>query len=384
VPDIDFAEKDPAIIQQEVIADYEASFLALTNIAKSLAPGDPVRLHLLVVCDWLSQQRVIIDFTGKNNLLKYATDAYLDNLAALLGVRTLRLQAQPALTTLRFTLTAALSTSAVIPLGTQCQAPNAVVFATTAAGVIPAGSLSVDVPAQAATAGAIGSGFQIGQINSVINWNQPFGITVSNTTVTSGGSDIETDDQYRYRIWLAIESFSTCGPHDAYEFWALSANPGIMSVLVYSAPDIAGEVWIYPLMQNGLLPTTDVLAQVEAICSADTKRPVTDFVTAKIATIYTYTLNMSWWIDPANEVLLDAITAAVNQAALDWILWQRSEIGRDLNCDELIKRCLEAGANRIQINSPTALFTDIPYDNLACHDPLVAPVVTYSGAAVTS
>src|SRR5215472_18157462 len=116
VPDIDFAVKDPAIIVQEVIADYEAQFLALTNIAKALAPGDPVRLHLLVVCDWLSQQRVIIDFTGKNNLLKYATDAYLDNLAALLGVRTLRLQAQPALTTLRFTLTAALSTSAVIPL----------------------------------------------------------------------------------------------------------------------------------------------------------------------------------------------------------------------------------------------------------------------------
>src|SRR5215472_4435148 len=90
VPDIDFAEKDPAVIQSEVIADYEAAFLALTSIAKSLAPGDPVRLHLLVVCDWLSQQRVIIDFTGKNNLLKYATDAYLDNLAALLGVRTLR------------------------------------------------------------------------------------------------------------------------------------------------------------------------------------------------------------------------------------------------------------------------------------------------------
>src|SRR5512142_1202535 len=54
VPDMDFAEKDPAIIQGEVIADYQDSFKALTGIAKTLAPGDPVRLLLLVVCHWLS------------------------------------------------------------------------------------------------------------------------------------------------------------------------------------------------------------------------------------------------------------------------------------------------------------------------------------------
>jgi len=53
VPDIDFAVKDPAVIASEVIADYQTAFKALTNIAKTLAPADPVRLFLLVVCDWL-------------------------------------------------------------------------------------------------------------------------------------------------------------------------------------------------------------------------------------------------------------------------------------------------------------------------------------------
>src|SRR5580765_7939560 len=96
VPDIDFAVKDPTVIANEVILDYQAAFLALTGIAKTLAPGDPVRLHLLVVCHWLSHQRTLIDFTGKQNLLKYARDEYLDNLAALHGQRTLRLQASAA------------------------------------------------------------------------------------------------------------------------------------------------------------------------------------------------------------------------------------------------------------------------------------------------
>lgn len=373
VPDIDFAVKDPALIVQEVIADYETSFNTLTGIAKTLAPGDPVRLFLLVVCHWLSHQRTIIDFTGKMNLLKYAHDQYLDNLAALYGQRAMRLQAQAALTTLQFTLAAPLAFTAIIPKGTQCQAPNNVVFQTLADGIIPAstgpGLPSVSVAAQAVTAGTLGNNFAPGQINSIINWNQPFGVNVSNTTLTAGGSDAETDDHYRYRIWLAIESFSIAGPHDAYEFWALSANPDIVQCVVYSAPDIAGEVWLYPLMKGGVLPTTDILNAVQAICSAKDKRPVTDFVTAKLATVVPFQLNMDYYVLQDNAVLLDTIKAGVDQAVADWLLWQRSAISRDINCDELVKRCLEAGAKRVVINSPSPSFQEMEYNQLAVCDP---------------
>src|SRR5262252_6769884 len=148
VPDIDFAVKDPTVIQSEVIADYQSAFKTLTGIAKNLAPGDPVRLHLLVVCHWLSHQRTLIDFTGKQNLLKYSHDDYLDNLGALYGPRALRLQPQPALCTLRFTLAAPISFDATVPKGTLCQAPNNVVFVTQAEGIITSGNLTVDVLAQ--------------------------------------------------------------------------------------------------------------------------------------------------------------------------------------------------------------------------------------------
>jgi phage-related baseplate assembly protein len=377
VPTIDFAVKDPAVIVSEVMADYEAAFKALTGLAKALAPGDPVRLFLLVVCHWLSHQRTIIDFTGKMNLLKYAHDDYLDNLGALYGQRGLRLQPQAALTTLRFTLTAPLAFSATIPKGTLVQAPNAVVFQTLEAGVIPSIATYVDVPAQATVAGSLGNNFAVGQITSVINWNQPFGITVSNTTVSAGGSDAEDDEQYRYRLWLAIESFSTCGPREAYEFWALSAHPDIIQAVIHSAPEIAGEVWIYPLLKGGVLPSEEIMALVDASCNVDDRRPVTDFVTVKLATEFVYTLNVDYWILKTNSVLLASIQAAVTQAANDWILWQRSAISRDLNGDELIKRMLEAGAKRVVINLPTPNFQEMDYNQLTVHDPDTEPIINF-------
>lgn len=378
VPEIDFAVKDPTVIEQEVILDYESAFLTLTGVAKSLAPGDPVRLALLTVCHWLSHQRTLIDFTGKNNLLKYAREGYLDNLAALLGQRTLRLQATPAITTLRFTLSAALAFDAVVPKGTLVQAPNAIVFETLEDGLIASADLTVDVPGQALLEGIAGNGFAPGQINTIINWNQPWSVAVSNTTETSGGGDDETDEQYRYRIWLAIESFSTCGPRDAYEFWALSAHPDIIQCVVHSAPEIAGEVWLYPLLKDGQLPTPDILTLVLNSCSADTRRPVTDYVSAFAPDVVNYTLDMTYYVSDSNDVLLSTIQANVAQAVSDWILWQRSFISRDLNCDELRKRCLEAGAKRITVTSPSPEFQVMDFNQLAVHG-VTAPVVNFGG-----
>jgi phage-related baseplate assembly protein len=384
VPEIDFAVKDPVIIQGEVIADYEDAFQTLTGIAKHLAPGDPVRLHLLVVCHWLSHQRTLIDFAGKENLLKYAKEQYLDNLAALYGARALRLPAQPATTTLRFSVAAPLAFDVIVPSGTRCQGPSAIEFESLIDAFIGIGTVSDDVPAKAVQAGALGNNFAPGQINSIINWNQPFGVEVTNTTVTAGGSDPEDDEKFRYRVWLAPESFSTCGPRDAYEFWALSAHPDIIQCVVYSAPDIAGEVWLYPLMEGGQLPTTDILQAVEDVCSANTRRPVTDFVTAKMPVEFDYAVNIDYYVLSENDRLLATIQKNVEQAVNDWILWQRSKIGRDINGNELTKRCLEAGAKRIVINLPTPSFQVMAFNQLAICDPTGFFDQTFANGASTS
>lgn len=382
VPEIDFAVKDPTLIEAQVIIDYETAFLALTGVAKTLAPGDPVRLLLLTVVDWLARQRVVIDFTGKSNLLKYARQDYLDNLAALHGQRALRLPASPAWTTLRFSLEAPMAYGVIVPAKTMVQAPNGITFRTVEAGSIAAGALYCDVAARSVEVGIAGNGFLPGQINSIVNWNQPFALQVINTTESEGGSDIETDEQYRYRIWLAIESYSTCGPRDAYEFWALSAHPEIMQCVVHSEPNIAGEVHLYPLLKGGKLPTQDILDLVLAKCSADTVRPLTDYVFAHAPTVLNYTLNMTYWVLETNHVLLDAISQGVTQAVADWILWQKSYVGRDINIDELTKRCLQAGAKRIDVTTPVE-FQLLQYNQLAVHtvdaNDLDNPVIGFGG-----
>jgi len=388
VPDIDFAVKDPAVISSEVITDYQTAFKSLTNIAKTLAPADPVRLFLLVVCDWLSQQRTIIDFTGKMNLLKYAHDAYLDNLAALHGDRALRLQSAPASCTLQFTLVTPLAFDAKIPQGTQCAAGN-VIFATVKDCVIPAGQVVGSVQAVAVAPGSTGNGYLPGQVNWVLDWNQAWSMTVTNTDTSAGGADAESDDQYRYRIWLAIESYSTCGPHDAYEFWALSADPSIIQAVVYSAPEIAGEVWIYPLCTGGTLPSQAILDAVLTTCSDKTRRPVSDYVSVFPPTVISFSVNIDYWILTTNQVLVASIQENVQAAVLAWIQWQRSYVSRDINGDELIKRCLEAGAKRIVINQPMPNFQTMAYNQLAVCDPTAAPAdqsfsdgVNTSGTAV--
>jgi hypothetical protein len=96
-------------------------------------------------------------------------------------------------------------------------------------------------------------------------------------------------------------------------------------------------------------------------------------------TPFIYHLDMDYWIEEVNEVLAATIQHNVLQATQDWILWQKSYVSRDLNCDELRKRCLEAGAKRILIRQPTPTFQVMAYNQLAMHDTTVAPIVNYKG-----
>lgn len=347
VPDIDFCVKDPAVIETEMIADAEAKYFELTGKRKVLAPADPVRMTLLTLAQEISQLRVIADFTGKQNLLKYAVDAYLDNVAALYGPRADRIDALPAQTILEFTLTLALNFDAVIPVGTKAGTVNELVFETTEAIVIRAGTRSGSSPAKCTLPGRIGNGYVPGQVSSLIEWNQPWGVNVRNTTETADGADAEYNDRYRYRTWLTPESFSTCGPEDAYRYWALRAHPDIIQCVVYSAPDIAGEVHLYPLLRGGIIPSSEIIAAVQANCRAIDRRPVTDFVTAFAATEVSYDIELYWWATRANEVVIAEIIEEVNQAVDDWALWQRAAIGRDIIDDELVARVIRAGAKRV-------------------------------------
>jgi phage-related baseplate assembly protein len=362
LPPIQFAEKSATEIQAEIINTYEN----LTG--RSLAQGDPVRLFLLAVASVIINQRNIIDFAAKQNLLSYAQDTYLDFIGELVGVT--RLEATPALTTIRFTLSTTQGSVYTIAAGTRVSAGN-LEFATTEVLEIPIGNLTGDVPAACITPGTIGNDLLPGQIRTLVA-PLPFVQGAVNTTSSTGGADREGDESMVDRIRLAPSAFTVAGPRDAYIYWALTANQAIIDVAV-SSPS-PGVVDVRPLLEGGAIPDQDVLDQVDAVLSSDNIRPLTDLVQVGAPSTVSYNINVDFWIKSENAAQSLAIQNAVTAAVNDYILWQKTRIGRDINPDQLLTRMINAGAKRVVITSPS--FTVLDDTEVAAEDVVT---VTYQG-----
>jgi phage-related baseplate assembly protein len=366
VPDIDFCVKDASQVESDVISNYEKYYYLITQLNKTLARGDPVRLFMLTIIYQLVVQRSIVDSTGKENLIKYAHGADLDNIGARWGQRGLRLSATFALTTLQFTLAMPVSTSVTVPLGTTAQTGDNHQFTTTQEGVLTAGQTTISLPAQAVVTGASENGFVAGQVNQLVSWSSPFLVVVTNTTTSSGGADTESDDHLRARIWMAPESFSAAGPYGAYEYWAASANPDIMDVAVWSDAAHAGQVYIYPLMSTGRLPTQAECDQVYAVCNDSKIRPLTDQVFVQAPIAVSYVIDMDYYIKTSDGQFAASIETACTQAYNDFITWQTTKIGRDINPSKLNQMFIDAGAKRTVIRAP--VFTALTPQQIAVVD----------------
>ncbi len=341
--DINFAQKDPDAITSNILKLYE------DTSGRSLARADPVRLFIDAIILAVIQQRNVIDFAAKQNLLAYASGNYLDHLGALLGVT--RLAPSHSVCTIRFTLGQYYSFPVTIPEGTRLQS-GTLIFAVTSEGTIPAGELMIDLTAQCSVSGSAGNGLLPGQVRKLIDV-LPFSVTAENITETNGGTDAESDEAYRERIQIAPESFSTAGPVKAYEYFARSADTDIIDVAVAGPPVTQpGHVYIYPLMTGGTLPSQEVIAKVYETCNADNVRPDTDYLTVLPPEQVNYSLNLSYWISAKDSASSAYIQELVENAIDGWILWQRKSLGRDINPSELVKRIVEAGAKRCEIISP--------------------------------
>lgn len=342
LPDVSFVQTDAQAIIDEIIQGYEQ--IAGTRLAR----GDPRRLFLLSLAYIIISQRQQIDAAGKSNLLYYARGDFLDHLGAFRGVQ--RLEAKPARTTLRFTVSAAQLSPIGIPAGTRATHDDELYWRTLAPATIPALAQYVDVPAEAMTPGEIGNGLAIGEISSLVD-PIPFVGSVSNTTVTEGGIDREEDEPFRSRIYQAPAAFSTAGPAEAYIFWALTANQLIADVAAISPePSVAG---IRPLLRGGVIPGQDILDQVEAVLSDQTIRPLADRVDVLAPDGVDFEVDFTYYIRRQDQASEAQIQARVQAAVDEYVAWQVSKLGRDINPDELISRVKAAGAKRLEIAEPS-------------------------------
>jgi phage-related baseplate assembly protein len=371
LPDINFVNTSVEILLAGMIADYEAAYLAQTGEAKKLQPGDPVRIWIYAQALRIYQAYVLIDATAKQNLLRYATGDYLDNMGARYGNRGLRLSADKAVVAVRYTLSVAQTSVVTIPAGTRTSPGNGVYFATKEIIEILAGQLSIDVSAECTEAGTLGNGYTTGQINILVD-PIPYVASVSNIDTSQGGSEVEDNDSYRDRLYLLPESFSVAGPEEAYKYFTKQYSSSIKDVKATSPS--AGVVDVRFILQDGELPGETLIAEVLDYLSAKIRRPLTDNVTGGAPLTVSYDTLLTYYISKDNAAFATSIQSAVNAAVADYNIWQKSKIGRDINPSELNSRIQQAGAKRAVITSP--VYTVVLEAQLAISGTIT---VTYGG-----
>ncbi|MCC2602747.1 baseplate assembly protein [Sphingopyxis yananensis] len=160
----------------------------------------------------------------------------------------------------------------------------------------------------------------------------------------------ESDEDFRRRIVLAPEGYSVAGPEGAYIYHALSADARVLDASAIS-PD-PGEVLVTILSRDGNgTAAPDLVAAVLAYLSAETRRPLTDYVRVQSAQIITYAVEaeLTTFSGPDSDVVL----AEAARSLADYIS-SSFRMGRDITISGLHRALHVAGVQNVRLISPAA------------------------------
>ena len=368
LPEISFIDgRTQAQIVDEVFADY-AAYMQQVGQDASLPDADPRRLILLSMAGIWHQLFQAVDAAGKANFLRYAEGDSLDHLGAFKHLT--RNPAARAQVTMQFSLTSARQSATGVPAGTRVSDAGENYFGTDEYFEIPAGQTSGTVTATAVAAGTAANGLPAGAVNILVD-QTPYIAAVLNTDASSGGTEIEADESFTRRIYLAPYSWSAAGPIGAYEWWARQSRADIADVVAWSPEPM--HVQIVFTVGDNALPDEGDCAQMEQYLSDETIRPTGDRVEAVAPEETAYNIALSYYINRADSAKAGSIQQAVTAAIADYVAWQR-KIGRDIIPSELIHRIMEAGARRVALMEPA--YTIVGATQIA---KCAAQTITYGG-----
>lgn len=160
----------------------------------------------------------------------------------------------------------------------------------------------------------------------------------------------EADPDFRRRIQLSLEGFSTAGPRGAYIFHALSASGDVLDVSATSPEP--GQILITVLSRSGDgSAPTETLNAVAAALNADDIRPLSDTITVAPAVIVDYAIEATLYFydGPDRAVVL----ARAQAAAADYAEAQR-RLSRDVTLSGVYAALHQPGVMRVDLVSPVA------------------------------
>lgn len=339
-----FVPTNPEDVETELIALYEAIF------GTTVQPASPERLFIQCVAAIIIQERVMNNYTGNQNIPSRAEGKNLDALAELTYSKE-RPAAKAATCTMRFSISEAQKSAVLIPAGTRItDASKTLVWETLEDNYIPIGETYIDVErVTCQTIGTAGNGYTLGQINKLVDVYD-FYTSCENITTSAGGSNAPSDDEYYELMRSSMDAYSTAGATGSYVYWAKQVSTEIKDVAAVSPTP--GVVKLYVLMGGGKLADEEMKAKVLSECSADERRPLTDWVFVEDAEIVPYEIAFTYYTQSDAGISAADLSAAVEKTVEDFVSWQCGKLGRDINPSHLIGELMKTGVKRVELTAP--------------------------------
>lgn len=341
--DYQFVPTDTDAVISLLVSVYEK----LTGTA--IQPASPERLFIQWVGSVILHERVMNNYTGNQNVPSRAEGENLDALAELTHIRA-RPAAKAAVCSVRFTISEPQDTSVLIPSGTRVtDTGGALLWETETDVYVPIGETSVEANVRCRTAGVAGNGYAAGQINTLVDLYD-YCAGCSNVTVSDGGSDEATDEEYYELMRASMDAFSCAGARGGYIYFAKQVSTEIADVTVTSPEP--GTVKIYVLMADGTPAGEEIKREVLAACSADEVRPLTDLVLVEDAQTVPFDVAFTYYIQTGSEKSAAEVASAVKAAVEKYAAWQSAKLGRDINPDKLREYLYQTGIKRVDLAAP--------------------------------
>lgn len=197
---------------------------------------------------------------------------------------------------------------------------------------------------------AFAKGPDLDQIGANYNVLRLLITPADNTTIPPTPAVYESDDDYRARIPVSLEGYTTAGSEGSYVFWGLSASGGVKDISAVSpAP---GQVVVYVLSRdgNGTAPQS-LLDAVTAALNADNVRPMTDQLIVQSSSIINWSIQAELTLYPGPDA--DVVKAAALQAAQDYATSVHRN-GYDVSLSGIYQALHRPGVDRVNLTSPTA------------------------------
>lgn len=249
-------------INSRIIGDIEASLAQTTPIL----PRSVLRVLGRVFAGAVHSNYGFLAWASKQLFPDTAESEYLDRWASIWGVT----RKQPEFASGNVTITGENGSSLLA--GAHFIGVNGQEYEVITGATISGGTATVEVEATGSgSAGDLAAGNALTLVEPVAGIN--LGAVVASGGI-GGGADVESDDNLRARILARIRNPPQGGTATDYVAWALEVA-GVTRAWAYEAymgPGTVGVVFVSDDAPGGIIPTPELVAEVEA--HIETLRPL--------------------------------------------------------------------------------------------------------------